>query len=116
MQANRTYKYTVSSGGKVVQGMWNVQIVCMWTSYDSKESWFCYSEDTVPGSGSASFPVSNGRGQVNLKLEPGDYTVTVQDLDAGVNAFYSESKDFSVAACELEISTFAGITIIMPFK
>ena len=77
---------------------------------------FYYSVATVPGSGSASFPVSNGRGQVSLKLEPGDYTVTVQDLDAGVREFYSESKDFSVAACELEISAFAGITIIMPFK
>ena len=84
----------------------------MWTSYDWKKSWFCYTAATVPGSGSASFPVSNGRGQVSLKLEPGDYTVTVQDLDAGVNTFYSESKDFSVAACELEISTFAGIMII----
>ena len=53
-------------------------------------------EATVPGSGSASFPVSNGRGQVNLKLEPGDYTVTVQDLDAGVNDYYTESEDFKV--------------------
>ena len=51
---------------------------------------------------------------MSLKLEPGGYKVTAQDLDAGVNAFYSESKDFSVAACELEISTFAGIMIIMP--
>ena len=50
---------------------------------------------------------------MSLKLGPGYYTVTVQDLDAGVDTFYSESKDFSVAACELEISTFAGIMIIM---
>ena len=41
---------------------------------------------------------------MSLKLEPGDYTMTVQDLDAGENTFYSESKDFSVAACGLEIS------------
>ena len=55
-----------------------------------------YSEATVPGSGSASFPVSNGSGQVSHKLEPGDYTVTVQDLDAGVENYYTESKDESV--------------------
>ena len=53
---------------------------------------------------------------MSLKLEPGDYTVTVQDLDAGVNVFYSESKDFLVAACGLEISAFVRIAIIMPFK
>ena len=42
VQSDRTYKYTVSRGGKVVQGVWNLQIGCMWTSYDSKKSWFCY--------------------------------------------------------------------------
>ena len=72
------------------------------------------SEATVPGSGSDSFPVSDGRGQVSLTLESGDYTVTVQDLDAGVNAFYNESKDFSVEDCPLKISAFAGIPIIIP--
>ena len=36
VQADRTYKYTVHKGGKVVQGVWNLQIVSMWTSYDLK--------------------------------------------------------------------------------
>ena len=67
--------------------------MCMWTSH---KSCFCYLEATVPGTGSDSFLVDDGRGQLRLKLEPGDYRVTVQHLDAGVREFYAESKDFSV--------------------
>ena len=55
-----------------------------------------HSEATVPGSGSDGFPVDNGRGQLRLALVPGNYTVRVQDLDAGVENYYTESKDFSV--------------------
>ena len=57
-----------------------------------------HSEATVPGYGSNSFFVDYGslRGQLRLKLEPGDYRVTVQDLDAGVREFYAESENFSV--------------------
>ena len=55
-----------------------------------------YSAATVPGSGSDGFPVDNGRGQLELERVPGNYTVTVQDLDAGVQTYYTESKDFSV--------------------
>ena len=51
---------------------------------------------TVPGSGSDGFPVDNGRGQLELERVPGNYTVTVQDLDAGVKTYYTKSKDFSV--------------------
>jgi hypothetical protein len=81
VESDRTYKYTLSRGGQTV------------------------AEGTVPGSGSSNFPVENGRGKITLPAEPGDYTVTVQDLDAGVNDYHTESKDFSVADCEIEIMT-----------
>ena len=55
-----------------------------------------HSEATVPGSGSDGFPVDNGRGQLRLKIEPGDYRVIVQDHDSGVRDFYTESEVFSV--------------------
>ena len=38
----------------------------------------------------------NGRGQIDLRLDPGNYTVTVQDLEAGVKEYHTESMDFSV--------------------
>ena len=44
-------------------------------------NWLCYSEPTVPGSGC---------GQLSLKLEPGEYRVTVQDLDAGNKEYHTE--------------------------
>ena len=74
--------------------------MCMWTSH---KSCFCYSESTVPGSGGNDFPVDDGRGQLRLELEPGDYTVRVQDLDAGVKNYYTESKDFSVKGTYIRI-------------
>ena len=51
----------------------------------------------MSGSGSSNFPVENGRGKISMSIGPGDYTVIVQDLDAGVNDYHTESKDFSVA-------------------
>ena len=53
-------------------------------------------ESTVPGSGSEDFPVDNGRGQLMLELEPGTYTVTVQDLHAGVHDYHTKSEELSV--------------------
>ena len=53
-------------------------------------------ESTVPGSGSDSFPVDNGRGKLMLELAPGTYTVTVQDLHAGVHDYHTKSKELSV--------------------
>ena len=47
--------------------------------------------------------MENGRGKITLPAEPGDYTVTVQDLDAGVSSYYTESKDFSVAGMFIHI-------------
>ena len=38
----------------------------------------------------------NGRGQIELRVDPGNYTVTVQDLEAGVKEYHTESMDFSV--------------------
>ena len=49
--------------------------------------------------------MENGRGTITKSVEPGDYTVTVQDLDAGVNDYHTESKDFSVAGkCDTYLS------------
>ena len=52
--------------------------------------------DTIPGSGNSDFTVVNGRGQIDLRVDPGSYTVTVQDLEAGVKEYHTESMDFSV--------------------
>ena len=40
--------------------------------------------------------MSGGRTLVKVTLEAGNYSVTVEDLDAGVQNFYQESKDFSI--------------------
>ena len=61
------YKYTISRGGQTVKGVYVDQP-------QFNGNWLCYLEPTVPGSAC---------GQVSLKLEPGEYRVTVQDLDAG---------------------------------
>ena len=40
--------------------------------------------------------MSGGRALVKVTLGAGNYRVTVEDLDAGVQNFYQESKDFSI--------------------
>ena len=75
-------------------------------------AWFCYSEGIISGSGNDSFPVVNGRGQLSFKLESGDYRVTIQDLHAGVNDYYTESEAFSVPNCGIRISTFSEIALL----
>jgi archaellum component FlaG (FlaF/FlaG flagellin family) len=79
VESDRTYKCTVTHSGKSV------------------------TTDTIPGSGNSDFTVVNGRGQIDLRVDPGSYTVTVQDLEAGVKEYHTESMDFSVPECPVPI-------------
>ena len=40
--------------------------------------------------------MSSGKALVTTSLAPGNYRITVKDLDAGDNDFYSEYEDFSI--------------------
>ena len=55
-----------------------------------------YVEGKGSGSGGGDFSVSSGKALVTTSLAPGNYKVTVKDLDAGDKDFYSEYEDFSV--------------------
>ena len=85
------YRCDSSCGRLILKGL-----LLVWQSLHDSYALLYHPEAKVPGSGSDDFLVDNGRGQLRLKLEPGDYIVTVQDLDAGVNEYYYESEDFAV--------------------
>nr|WNS50051.1 tyrosine kinase-like protein [Halisarca dujardinii] len=76
VKKSRDYYYEVKRGSTVVQ------------------------EGTVSGAGEIGFEVSNGRGTIisTGPLVSGDYSVEVQDLDAGVDAYYTEDASFTVSS------------------
>ena len=55
-----------------------------------------YTEGRGAGTGGGDFIVSGGEALVKVTLGAGNYRVTVEDRDAGVQNFYQESKDFSI--------------------
>ena len=66
-----------------------------------------YTEGQGAGIGGGDFTVSGGRALVTITLGVGNYRVTVEDLDAGVQKFYQELKDFFI-----EVISVSSITSI----
>ena len=96
--ADRSYSYQLTdSSGAVVKGK------CLLLADKALaplnlhlHAMVVYVEGKGSGSGGGDFSVSSGRALVTTSLAPGNYRVTVKDLDAGDKDFHSEYEDFSV--------------------